>query len=233
MKTEYGVTPHFYSIFVHLCDKYFPRDSVKTVFDVGSCHALEAIEAAKAFPNANVYSFEANPNTIPVIEKNIRGRERNHLVPKAVTLHDGVVDFYPIDKANTRTHFWDGNQGASSLLIANGEYDRETYAQYRVEVPCTRLDTVCNENNISPDVIWMDLQGTELDALISLGDHLDNVKLIHTELEVHAMYEDQCLLQDVEPWLEERGFVMLWGNRDALYGTDFIFLRKDLCQTQK
>lgn len=206
--------------------KFKNINDIKVIFDIGACHALESVEFSKLYKNAKVYTFEANPNTYEICLENTKNYKSITVINEAVNDFDGVCKFYPIDKDKTITTWEDGNQGASSLYKANGAYDHiEKYVQYEIEIPCTRIDTFCKKNNIDNiDIIWMDLQGAELKALYSMGDMLDNVKLIYTESEMNPMYEGQSLFSEVHQYLIDRGFEWVWGNTDNFFGSDFIFI---------
>lgn len=207
--------------------KFKSNDNVFTIFDIGSCHALESVEFSKIYKNAKIFTFEPNPNSYNICVKNTQDISSIRVINKAINSYDGVCNFYPMDKEKTETTWWDGNQGASSLYLANGKYPYEKYIQYKIEVPCIKLETFCVQENIDKvDVIWMDLQGAELIALKSMGDFLDRVEIIHTELEINPMYEGQCLFEETHDFLLERGFSFEWGNTNADFGSDFIFVRK-------
>ena len=203
----------------------FKNKEVEVIFDVGACHALESVELSKKYPNAKVYTFEANPVSYNVCLENTEGYDSITVINEAVNDYDGLCKFYPMDKEKTITTWEDGNQGASSLYRANGQYDFiEKYVQYEIEVPCTRLDTFCERNGIDKiDIIWMDLQGAELKALQSLGSLLDTVQIIHTELEMNPMYEGQCLFSDVNEYLINNGFDLEYGDTNVQFGSNFIF----------
>lgn len=212
--------------FIH---QRFANDQVKVIFDIGSLHCLESIEFSKKYTNAKIFVFEANPKSYETCVENSKDYPSITVVNKAVNDYDGVCKFYPMDKDKTITVWEDGNQGASSLYKSNGNYDHiEKYVQYEIEVPCTRIDTFCKENNIdSIDIVWMDLQGAELLALQSMGDILDTVQIIHTELEMNPIYENQCLFNDVSDFLYERGFELEYGLIHGVeFGSDYIFTRK-------
>ena len=172
-----------------------------------------------------MYTFEANPVSYDVCLKNTEGYNSINVINEAVNDYDGTCKFYPMDKDKTITTWEDGNQGASSLYRANGAYDFvEKYVQYEIEVPCTRLDTFCEKNDIDRiDIIWMDLQGAELKALQSLGPLLETVQIIHTELEMNPMYEGQCLFRDVNEFLSSNGFDLEYGDTNVQFGSNFIF----------
>ena len=212
-----------------IAQKFKSKNDVEVIFDIGACHALESVEFAKKYKNAKIFTFEANPNTYQICLENAKDYPSINLINKAVNDFDGVCKFYPIDKDKTITTWEDGNQGASSLYKANGAYDAiEKYVQYEIEVPCIRIDTFCKKNNLDKiDVVWMDLQGAELKALKSMGSILDTVQVIHTELEMNPMYENQCLFNDVNQYLQESGFELEWGNTNNYFGSNFIFMRRN------
>lgn len=208
--------------------KFKTFKSVDVIFDIGSCHCLESIEFAKKYKDSRIFAFEANPESYQVCLNNSKDYPSIEVINQAVNDYDGSCKFYPMDKERTITTWKDGNQGASSLYRANGSYDHiEKYVQYEIEVPCTRIDTFCKNNNIDYiDIVWMDLQGAELKALKSMGDILDTAQIIHTELEMNPMYDGQCLFSDVNDFLTNNGFDLEWGDTNVQFGTDFIFVRR-------
>lgn len=203
--------------------------NVKTILDIGSLHALEAVEFSKHFFNSNIYSFEANPESYDVCIENTKNISQIKVFNVAINDYDGECVFYPTDKNKTQTTWFDGNRGASSLYKSNGSYDHiEKYVQNEIKVKCTRLDSWAKNNDVNEvDIIWMDLQGAELKALDSMGSLLNSVKIIHTELEVNPMYDGQCLFKDVYPFLINRGFKLVHGNQNTYFGTDFIFIKEN------
>ena len=60
-----------------------------------------------------------------------------------------------------------------------------------------------------------------------MGDLLDTIEVIHTELEVNPIYEGQCLFSDVDQFLLDRGFELEWGYPDGItFGSDYIFTKR-------
>jgi FkbM family methyltransferase len=130
------------------------------IFDVGSRDCQQSIEFYNNFPNAKIYAFECNPNTIPICKSNIeKYTDRITLIEGAVCDYDGKITFYPINQEKTVTTWSDGNPGASSLFKSNGTYNVvETYVQDEIVTDCHRLDTVMKNHGIPMvDIIWMDL----------------------------------------------------------------------------
>jgi FkbM family methyltransferase len=205
---------------------HIPDTSAEVIiFDVGSRDCLQAIEFYEHFPNAQIYAFECNPNTIQACRKNINCyTDRIQLIEGAVTDYDGEIAFYPINQKETVTTWKDGNPGASSLFKSNGAYNVETYVQDEIRVRCHRLDSVMKRHKIPRvDIMWIDLQGAELLALKGLGDYLHQIQYMHMEVTHSEMYTGQALFSETNSVLFENGFVlkntlnMTGWQEDAVY----------------
>jgi FkbM family methyltransferase len=129
------------------------------------------------------------------------------LVEGAVCNYDGDITFYPINQKKTITSWKDGNPGASSLFKSNGTYAYEKYVQDEIQTNCHRLDTCFQKYNIpKADIIWLDLQGGELLALEGLGDYLDGVQYIYTEVTHKEMYSGQAMYASLHNYMESHNF---------------------------
>lgn len=180
------------------------------IFDIGSRDCLQSIEFYNLFPNSRIYAFECNPNTLDMCKKNIQPySDRITLIEGAVCDYDGNITFYPINQEKTITTWADGNPGASSIFKSNGQYTIETYVQDEIITQCHRLDSVMNKYGIlNVDIIWMNLQGAELLALKGLGNHLKNVKYIHTEVSHKEMYTGQVMFEELNNYILSNKFII-------------------------
>jgi FkbM family methyltransferase len=180
------------------------------IFDIGSRDCVQSIEFYNNFPNATIYAFECNPNTLNICKKNIENfRDRITLIEGAVCDYDGNITFYPINQEKTITTWTDGNPGASSIFKSNGKYTIETYVQDEIATKCHRLDSIMEKYSIPKvDIIWMDLQGAELLALKGLGNYLQNVKYIHTEISHKEMYSGQVMFKELNDFIISTGFII-------------------------
>lgn len=75
-----------------------------------------------------------------------------------------------------------------------------------------------------PDFINLDIQGVELQAIMSLGVLIDQVNVIYTEVNKRQVYVGCNLIQDIDAYLKKYGFRRIatrWQRRsgwgDALY----------------
>jgi FkbM family methyltransferase len=217
---------HIFTLF-DLVDQYLKTSEIKIILDVGARDLVESMCFSEKYPTAKIIAFECNPQTLPICKENNKNYLNIELVDKAVNDYDGVCKFYPINPLKTQTTWEDGNPGASSLFLANGNYPFEKYEQDEIDVNCTRLDTILIERNIDKvDILWMDLQGAELIALRSLGNLLKNVSIICTETEKTPIYTDQAVFSEINNFLKDN-FILVHGNLDTDWGTDIIYINKN------
>ena len=176
------------------------------VVECGSRDCLDAIEVLNCYNPRKVYSFECNPESIQVCKNNIADHDSIELVETAVGNCDDVIDFYATDMEKSK----DKNIGASSALFHNrGQKD---FIQKKISVPCTRLDTFMNNNNIENiDLLCLDLQGYEKVALEGMGERIKDVSYIITEVNFESYYEDSVLFDDLLAFLNEKGFLFQVG----------------------
>jgi hypothetical protein len=201
-----------YEFLQHVDTKLFDRKDL-IIFDVGSRDCEQSIEFYNRFPNARIFAFECNPNTLPICRKNIENfQDRITLIEGAVCDYDGEITFYPIDQEKTVTTWTDGNPGASSLFKSSGRYDCiEKYVQNEIVTNCHRLDTVMEKYNIPKvDIIWMDIQGAELLALKSLGKYLNYVEYIYTEVTYNSeIYSGQVLFEELHDFMLKNHYIVI------------------------
>lgn len=168
-------------------------DNINYILELGSRDGIDAVYLSKYYL-CQVDAFECNPECIEICLNNLRAYTNINLVTKAVWDRNETISFYVTTN---------GNIGASSCFEETGDYPFEKYNPYQISVEAIRLDSYLKR---SPDLICMDLQGAELNALKGLGEFLKGVKYIITELEVKPLYKNQCLFDDVVEFLKKGGF---------------------------
>ena len=189
--------------------------SVNVALELGSRDAKDAVWLADHF-GCEVITWEANPPSIEVCEFVIGNREDITLVPFAAWSENTTIPFYPVIN---------GNVGASSAFKADPTYPHERrYQQKQIEVNALRVEDWWS-NRPAPELLCMDLQGAELEALKGCGELLDNVEVIVTEGQYRRLYYDTPLLADLQAFLEEHGFYMVTGKRVNDWFGDFLFVK--------
>lgn len=200
------------------------KDKVKTTFELGSRDLQDAV-LLKNYYNCKVYAFECNPDCLVECNKtmatfNESDKSQIYLINKAVSLDNGDITFYPFDLTKYN------NMGSSSLLKidfsmrnrSDPDYNR-TNPQKEITVKGIRLDTFMTDNNISNiDLLCIDLQGYELNALKSLGDKINKVRYIITECSIQNTYINGASFLELHAFLEQNGFTYVCSNK---FGINF------------
>ena len=195
---------------------YIDVDSINTIVECGSRDCLDAIEMNKYYKPEIIYSFECNPESIPVCLKNIEDIKNIYLIPKAVYNENKIVVFYATDMEKSI----DKNIGASSLL--KNKDTTGDFIQKIVLVEATRLDTFMEEEEISCiDLLCMDLQGTEHIAIEGLGDRVKDVKYVISEVSKKSYYFGDMLFDDFKEFMRGKGFRVI--AKDKSYTGNALF----------
>lgn len=218
---------------------YIQKNKVKVIFELGSRDLIDAIKLLEYYENSIVYAFECNPDCL--IECNKQAKRPNlFLIDKAISLEDGEVSFYPFDLSQYN------NMGSSSMLkidfsmrnINDPDYNKKN-PQKEIKVNGIRLDTFVNTNNIQNiDLLCIDLQGYELNAIKSLGDSLHKVKYIITECSIQNTYTNGATFKELNEYLNNFNFTYVssnkFGNKFPTLGItgftefDAIFINKTM-----
>jgi len=114
------------------------------------------------------------------------------------------------------------NNQSSSLLNPKKHLEQhpEVLFTHQIKIPVKLLDSFsindCNFLN-------MDVQGYEMHVLNGATDTIKHIDMIYTEINMDELYEGNCLIGDLDAFLNERSFKRVWhfdtGRKwgDALY----------------
>lgn len=126
--------------------KHFKQDGV--FVDVGANIGLMSLFVSRFFPNATIHAFEAHPETVEILQKNLA----LNAFSGNISVHPyalGAVPSKVVISADT-----DANRGGASIVRQG------TNAH---EVDCFPLDEVLKETRI--DLLKIDVEGYELPVL--------------------------------------------------------------------
>jgi FkbM family methyltransferase len=205
----------------HRFYSYIIPDEVRVIFELGSRDLEDAVRLTDHFTNSKCYSFECNPDCLRVCRERLNSsdyrdvKKRVTLIEKAVSITNGPILFRPFDLTKYN------NMGASSIFEidfskrspSDHDYDRGC-VQTELTVDGTRIDTYMDDNNISAvDLLCIDLQGYELNALKSMGEKLHTVKHIITECSIESTYTGGANFAELNKYLEKYDFKYIASNR--------------------
>jgi FkbM family methyltransferase len=185
----------------------------KSVLHVGA-HLAEEEKEYRAFGWGHITWIEAQPKLVKVLE--------NSLSPETNSVVQGAVWHTPGEKLVLNI----ASNSQSTSLLKFGTlpeyYPDITYVE-ELEVVTATLDELL-PFDYTPDLINLDIQGVELDALKGFESRLSKVNWIYCEVNTQELYEGCTLLPDLDIYLEQKGFKRLyiawapigqWG--DAIY----------------
>lgn len=166
----------------------------KTIFDVGANVGQTGLYYNLHFPHATVYCFEPVADTYAEMVKNTRENRQIICINKALGSSKGEAKIY---KSTTYS-------GIASL---NGQ-GNDSFSQEETIGVDTGLN-ICNEYKIDTvDVLKIDVEGFEIEALNGFGDLLkNNVKAIY--IEVGFDPDDACKthMSEILNYLRPHGFI--------------------------
>ena len=133
------------------------KNAVKTIFDIGFCNGLNAVAYNKFLPNLeHIYGFEAiydvcaNEAIEPIIKN-----DKLKIVQKCIGSEKGKAKF-----------LINNDSFSESICTDFSTMNRSCFKnQTEITVDVIKLDDFCEENNVYPDLIKMDIEGAEMEAL--------------------------------------------------------------------
>lgn len=180
---------------IELREKYNFNPSV--IFDIGSCVLQWGKLAKTIWPQSKIYAFEAMELVSFLYEEN------------NIEYAIGVFS----DKDGKELTFYESYEspGGNSYYRENSwASDRYYGKNSERKVITNKIDTIVRERNfLSPDLIKIDVQGSELDILKGMENTLKSCKHLIIELQ-HEIYNKGAPLKDQSiPFIESLGFKLV------------------------
>lgn len=202
--------------FLNKISERFDLNEIKTILDVGSLNGIESVKFTEKLPNCNVHTFEPNEESYNNVLISTEGINKIKVHNVAVSDFKGESDFY----------ITYDNMGGSSLLEPSIIHKTGPNIS-KTTVSVVRLDEFCYENNITEvNVLWMDVQGSELNIFKGMGDILNDVKAIYVECSMIPYYKGASHKDEVIEYLTKYNFELVSETHHDNYEGDFMFLKK-------
>lgn len=190
-------------------------------------HLVEEIATYNNALIKRVSWIEANPEHFLAAKSLLREYTNQEVFQAAIYSESGTI----------RTFYVASNDGMSSSLL---KFDRHrgffpnVRTQREFKVDTVTLDdffTINFPNQPYPEVLVLDIQGAELDALRGSQKTLENAKIIVSEISRYQMYRNQGLFEEINLLLEGYGYLCVCLNYDTEfeYG-DAIWVKKELAK---
>lgn len=155
---------------------------------------------------------------------------RNRLRERGLSPRHVVIQALVWNRDNERMNFKITNNGESSSLLDMGSHALsypDVRVTHEIELETTTLDSLLPSER-KFDLVVLDIQGTELQALQGFSQHLENVSWILSEVNTGPVYQNCANWSEVNDYLAAFGFVCVdWEMTDAEWG-DALWIRRDL-----
>jgi FkbM family methyltransferase len=231
----------------YLQKRYSPPNSVPTLFELsqhlgiyfdfvieaGSHDGTDSLELLK-LPNVKkIFCFEPNPKVRDIFKENFKNVPENRY---------GLFEYGLFDESKITQLFLPridlngaGNQyaGTSSLLVNWAKSDGTGF-----EVELIKLDQlIFDQSEIydnyiqnSQGLLWLDVEGTALNALIGMKRTLRNISIAKVELEYQTQkgqWEKKNIFRVIK-FMFFNGFLPYSGYLHPLSRGDMLFIKKSV-----
>jgi FkbM family methyltransferase len=154
------------------------------------------------------------------------------LITKALWNESGEISLNLCRKAMTSS-IYVPNDDFAKLFPDSSRFD----IIEQIALPCMTIDEVTKNMGMQFEVIKLDIQGAELNALIGAEKSLTSVLAIEVEVEFYELYRNQPLFDSVFNFLKSHGFDLIdlislyrWSPREfsglgQLTFADALFMR--------
>ena len=190
------------------------------IVDAGCHTGSVTAKFLRIFDNPTIHAIEPNPDFASQLRERFGSYEN-------VIVHEKALG-----SQNRKGNINILNYPLASSILTSTETSKKYHGEKMeisdvLEIEIVRLESIIDHEI---DILKMDLQGYELEALKGSENVLHEIKLILLEVEFIPLYENQPLFGDLDVFLRGKGFNFhnfydLWTHRDGqLTSGDAIYL---------
>ena len=180
-----------------------------TILEIGCNDGGHTLWFFEIFKNPKVYCFEPDPRAIARFRAKVARHPNINLFDIALCDHDGEVEFFQSNGYRTQEaktclpEGWDLSGSIRQPKEHRVVHPWVTFDQ-KLVVMASTLDTWCEKHGIgSIDLIWMDVQGAEIDVFRGGMNALTRTRFIYTEYCNQELYEGQFTLKQLMKFLKD------------------------------
>ncbi|MGC9527237.1 MAG: FkbM family methyltransferase, partial [Limnospira sp.] len=152
------------------------------------------------FEAAKILLIEANPETCERLTITLGDQQNIQIVPMAIATENGSATLHI---TNIESHSSTLNFTGYKTLYPN------LIETHKITIEKRNLDTLLSELNLSPEdfnILFLDIQGAELNALKGASQLLDHIDAIYTTTSEEQLFQKGATLEQVNAFLNEHYF---------------------------
>ncbi|GFE56711.1 2-O-methyltransferase NoeI [Geobacter sp. AOG1] len=174
-----------------------------TILDIGCNDGTHTLWFLEIFENPKIFCFEPDPRAAARFKRQVGQRSNVTLFENALSGHNGDITFYQSggqfdeESAKIMAKGWD-RSGSIKPPLEHLKYVPSVTFDHKITVKTSTLDTWCSEQGIeSIDLMWMDVQGAEIDVFQGGRNTLTKTRFIYTEYSNIELYKGQYTLKQL------------------------------------
>jgi FkbM family methyltransferase len=147
--------------------KHFPENSI--FIDIGACFGYYSLLVSTIGNNVQIFSIEADPNSYYYLKTNLNLSKKNNIkiFNIAISEINGKIDFFMPEKG----HIGWGTLVKDAFMTRKSNFKK-------ISIQSMTLDYFCKLNNIIPNFIKIDVEGSEYKVIQGALDILQKYKPI-------------------------------------------------------
>ena len=165
----------------------------QSILDVGANKGDWSKMAMAVFPTAALLMIEPQREMVPHLQQFCRNFPTARYIEAGAGAMPGEL---------TLT-LWDDLEGSSLLPAENSELTKD---KIRRSIPIVTIDSLYDDKTNLPDLVKLDIQGFELEALKGAQKLFGRTELFILEISLYEFLPKQPLVSDVVAFMAQRGY---------------------------
>jgi FkbM family methyltransferase len=167
------------------------KQSNPVIVEIGANDGQHTKWFKQHFPRAQIHCFEPDSRAVERFKQNTKDLSDVSLYQVALSDKDGYIDFYPSisRKQEGEKKPWDAS-GSIKRPTQHITLHPDIDFGEPIKIQTTTLDSWCLSSGIKNiNLIWMDVQGAEMDVFSGAKESLAITEWLYTEYSVIPLYD--------------------------------------------